>query len=132
MKQVRNFLAIAIIAATVNTTVYAAPTTVLNIEEPIELRLLGNYQNQPILALQFTEANANQEFSVVITDESGYVFYNGTVNSSKKTRQFVLNTEDLGNTTVTFNITSKTTGQKISYQVKVQETTTQITNLVKL
>lgn len=132
MKQVKNPLFIAIFAI-----IFAAPSYASNhvdtfIEDPIELKWIGNVENKSIFVLDFSEQNKTDTYKLIITDGSGYEFFNEVIDPSKKTRKFFLNADELADTKVNFELTSKTTGKKISYQVTMQQTTTNEMKLTRL
>ena len=83
------------------------------------MKFIGNIENQPVFQLTFTNAEEN-EFSIVVRDEFNTVLYRDYVKAGNVTKKFLLNTEDLGNTAIQFEITGKKTHKKVIYEVNKQ------------
>ena len=108
----------AIALAITSTTALSTPA--LAIEEkkaiPVELTFLGNINNQPVVQLNFTNTEVN-EYTVVVRDSYGMVLYKDKVKGRNMTQKFILNTEDLGDGEVHFEITGKKTDKSAVYEV---------------
>ncbi|HNA00382.1 MAG TPA: hypothetical protein PLN49_05945, partial [Ferruginibacter sp.] len=63
---------------------------------------------------------------------SGVVLYSNNVRGENFSKQFLLNTDDLGDAVLTFQITSRRTGRSVSYKISRQQSTTEQMNVVKL
>ncbi len=87
---------------------------------PVELKYLGNVKNLPLIQLDFAGTKTENEFSITITDENGIELYSADVKGEVFSKQFLLNTEDLGNAILTFEITGKKSGKTVSYTVNPQ------------
>lgn len=99
---------------------------------PVELIYAGNYNNQPLLQLNFSGGKEDNYFGISITDQSGLVLYSNNVRGEHFTKQFLLNTEDLADAVLTFEITSRKTGKTVAYKVSRQRKTTEQMDVVKL
>lgn len=99
---------------------------------PVELRYAGSYNNQPLLQLNFNGTKDENLFSISVTDQAGLVLYSNTVRGENFSKQFLLNTDDLGDAILTFEITSKKTGRSVSYKVSRQNKTIEQMEVVKL
>ena len=84
---------------------------------PVELKFLGNVKNLPLLQLDFVGTKTENEFSISITDENGFELYSADVKGEVFSKQFLLNTYDLGNAILTFEITGKKSGKTVAYVV---------------
>lgn len=132
MKHVKNLLLIAMIATSFTNAAIAGNPNNRNTKEPIELKWLGNIENKSIFVLEFSDQNKADTYNLIITDENGYEFFNEVIDPSKKTRKFFLNVDELANTKVNFELTSRATGKKTSYQVNLQQTTTNGLTMTKM
>ncbi|MFN8243942.1 MAG: hypothetical protein U0X40_07810 [Ferruginibacter sp.] len=126
MKQYKFVLAVVI------TAFLAVPAFALDHETPaavpVELKLAGRLQNMPLLQLEFSQAGTHPCL-VTITDENGLVLYHEKINTAK---QFLLNTEDLGNAVLRFDITDLQSRKTVSYRVSPVATVLQQAELEKL
>jgi hypothetical protein len=132
MKQIRIIIAIAAFSVLNMTQLSAADTTENPTVLPVELKLVGTFNNQPLVSLSFTGASADKAFSISITDEAGIVLYSDDVKGTIFTKQFLLNTDDLGDAVLLFEITGKNTGQVVQYKVSRQRNVSAQLDVVKL
>ena len=130
MKQIKTIIAIAIFSVISFTQVIAADTTTLNPTLPVELKYAGTFKSQPLIQLNFSGSKDENVFNIIITDESGVVFYNADVKGETFSKQFLLNTDNLGDAILKFEITGKKSGKSVSYRVNRQ--VTQQLDVVKL
>jgi hypothetical protein len=133
MKQIKNIIAIAIFSVIGFTPVIAADTTLSNPTFPVELKYAGTFKNQPLIQLNFAGSTEDKIFNIVITDETGVVLYNADVKGDVFSKQFLLNTDDLGDAVLKFEISGRKSGKSVSYRVnrQKQEVTEQM-DVVKL
>ena len=82
---------------------------------PVDLKFVGNIENQPVFELAFTNADES-EYTVVVRDENNTVLYRDNVKGNV-TKKFMLNIEELGNTAIQFEITGKKTDKTVIYEV---------------
>ena len=122
MKQIKTIIAIAIFSVISFTQVNATDTTTLNPTLPVELKYAGTFKNQPLIQLNFSGSKDENVFNIIITDESGVVFYNADLKGETFSKQFLLNTDDLGDAVLKFEITGKKSGKTVSYSVNRQVT----------
>ncbi len=122
MKQIKTIIAIAIFSVISFTQVNATDTTTLNSTLPVELKYAGTFKNQPLIQLNFSGSKDENVFNIIITDESGVVFYNADLKGETFSKQFLLNTDDLGDAVLKFEITGKKSGKTVSYRVNRQVT----------
>jgi len=99
---------------------------------PVELKFLGNVKNQPLVELSFSGSKAENEFTISITDQHGIVLYSSNEKGEKFSKQFLLDTDDLGDATLTFRITGKKSGRSASYKVSHQSVTIENMDVVRL
>lgn len=121
MKQIKIIIAIAIFSVIGFTPVIAADTTLSNPTFPVELKYAGTFKNQPLIQLNFAGSTEDKVFNIVVTDETGVVLYNADVKGDVFSKQFLLNTEDLGDAVLKFEIVGKKSGKSVSYRVNRQK-----------
>lgn len=83
---------------------------------PVELKYIGQLKNQPLFELTFDNA-ADNEFIVVIRDEFKNVLYRDFIKGGTTSKKYLLNTDEIGDITVQFEITSRKTDKTIVYEV---------------
>ncbi len=134
MKRTNTFTALTFASlllfttATAADTAYSDPSNAL----PVELKYAGHVNNQPLLQLNFNGSKEENLFGITVTDQSGVVLYSNNLRGEHFSKQFLLNTDDLGDAVLTFEITSRKTGKSVSYKVSRQKSTTEQMNVVKL
>lgn len=119
MKTIVNFRNIAIALVTVLTFAVspAANATDDKNNTSVELKFIGNYKNNPVFELNFAQAGVDNEYIVVIRDEYGNAIYRETFSSNILSKKFLLNTEEIGNDTLRFEITGKKSNKTVVYSV---------------
>lgn len=111
-----KIIAIALFAVTSITT----STTVLANDETknvkSELKFIGNINNQPVFHLVLDNIAA-QDFTVIIRDDRSNVLYRYSSNDGIFSKKFQLNTEDIGDDAVRFEITTGKNSKPVVYEV---------------
>lgn len=113
-----NTRSFAIALATIFTISLASPALANDEKKtiPVELKFIGNIENQPVFQLTFSNPVEN-EFTVVVRDEFNNVLYRDVVKGGNISKKFLLNTEELGDTDIQFEITGKKTDKTVIYEV---------------
>jgi len=108
----------AIALAITSTTALSTPALAIEDKKiiPVELKFLGNVNNQPVIQLNFTNTEVS-EYTVVVRDSYGMVLYKDKVKGRNMTQKFILNTEDLGGGEVHFEITGSKNDKTARYEV---------------
>ncbi|HAO47255.1 MAG TPA: hypothetical protein PLZ45_08725 [Ferruginibacter sp.] len=132
MKRNNILIALSLISVMLFSTANAADTAYGVTSLPVELKYAGNYNNQPLIQLNFNGTKEENLFRITVTDQAGVILYNGNVKGENFSKQFLLNTDDLGDAVLTFEITGAKSGKSVSYQVSRQKKTTEQMNVVKL
>jgi hypothetical protein len=83
---------------------------------PVELKYLGQLKNQPLFELTFNNGE-DTEFTVVIRDEFKNVLYKEFIKSGVTSKKYLLNTDELGDVSLQFEITGKKSDKTIIYEV---------------
>ncbi len=120
MKKIfRNNRIIAIAFMTVfSATAFAVPKTGEPEKDvPVSLSYAGNIQEQPLFQLSFYGNKENDDFTITISDEWGNRLYRENIKAENFSKKFLLNTEEIGDETLTFEIISNKTGKKVQYEV---------------
>lgn len=110
---------IAVIALALTFTLAFASQAQANDEKNpsgIEFKFIGNYQQQPVFQLTYNNSVEN-EFNVVVRDQHNNVLYRETLKGTSIAKKFILNTEEIGDGDVTFEITGKKGSKAIVYEV---------------
>lgn len=89
-----------------------------NEKEPkgVEIKYVGSHKNQPVLELNFNNAD-EIEYSIEVVDEYNVLLYKDVVKANVGTRRFLLNTEELGNVGLRFEITGKKSNKTTVYEI---------------
>ena len=120
MKQVlknKSIMSIALFAILLSASTSALANNDSSRVIPVELKFIGEVKNQLVFLLNF-EGNADEnEFIVSIIDETGNTLYKEAVKGEKISKRFLLNTDEVGDNTIKFLVTSKKTNQTVTYQV---------------
>lgn len=84
--------------------------------QPAELRYLGTLNNYPVFELSFATELAG-DFVVVIRDDQQNVVYKDIVKSGTVSKRYLLNTDELGNAPLQFEISSKKADNAVVYEI---------------
>ncbi len=81
----------------------------------IELKFIGNVENQPVFELNLANADAD-EFFIIIRDEYGSLLYSAKAKGTNITRKFMLN-EEMGDTNLYVEVKSKKNNKSETYKI---------------
>lgn len=84
---------------------------------PVELRFAGLVNEQPLFQLVFTGSPEQDDFTVSVTDEFGYTLYKENIKGENFTKKFLLNTDEIGDSTLRFEIYCNKTKKSVAYDV---------------
>jgi hypothetical protein len=84
---------------------------------PVELKYLGVINKQPLVQLVFSGNADENEFTIIIRDESGNTLYKETIKGEVFYKKFLLNNDEIGNGTLRFEVISKRTNQTAVFEV---------------
>jgi len=118
-KTIRNnrFIAFAFTAILL---VASAPSVMAGEKKPsvpVEMTYAGQIKNQPVFQLTFS-GNADQnEFTVIVNDEFGNSLYRENFKGEIFSKKFLLNTDEIGENTLHFEIYCTKTKQSVTYEV---------------
>ena len=132
MKQIKIIIATVLFSVLGFIQVNASDTILETPALPVELKFAGTFKNQPLVQLNFTGSTEDNAYSISVTDESGIVLYNADVKGGIFSKQFLLNTNDLGDAVLNFEITGRKSGKKVVYKVSRQTNVSEQMDIVKL
>ena len=112
----------AIALAVTFTTAFNSPALAIDEKKPIpvEMKFIGNVENQPVFELIFTGTEEN-EFTIVVRDEFKYELYRDNIKAGYVTKKFLLNTEELGDAAIQFEITDKKSNETVIFEVNKKQ-----------
>jgi hypothetical protein len=84
---------------------------------PAELKFAGLIQNQPLFQLNVAGNALQDEFTIIITDEDGSTLYKENIKGQNFTKKFLLNTDELGDNIVRFEVFCNKTKKSVMYEV---------------
>lgn len=88
-----------------------------NKESAINLKYSGDIYNQPLYKLTI-RGNINwDEFTIIIRDEQSNTLFSENIRAENFSKSFLLNTDEIGDDTLHFEIVNKTTNQSVNYEV---------------
>jgi hypothetical protein len=83
----------------------------------VELRYAGQVNNQPVYKLIVAGTGNTDEYTVVVRDGAKNTIYRENIKGDNFVKSFVLNTDELGDEKLQFEITSKNTRKSVAYEV---------------
>lgn len=109
MKKIMKHSAIVSVLFLALTLVFAGSAAANEEKKPasnIELKFIGNYENQPVFQLNVTTA-VEDEFIITLRDRDGVVLYTDKVKGTNVSKKFMLNTDEMGDNVVNVEVRSK-------------------------
>ena len=133
MKQIKIIIATVLFSLLGFIQVHASDTTTQETPAlPVELKYAGTFKNQPLVQLNFTGSTEDNAYSISVTDQAGIVLYSADVKGGIFSKQFLLNTDDLDDAVLNFEITGRKSGKKAVYKVTRQTNVSEQMDIVKL
>lgn len=84
---------------------------------PVELKYVGNINDQPLIQLTFTGNNEENEFTIVIRDEEGTSLYRETIKGENFYKRFLINDDEIGESTLRFEVISRRSNKSVVFEV---------------
>lgn len=84
---------------------------------PVSLSYAGSIKQQPLFQLSFYGNKENDDFTIIIRDDYGNNLYRENIKAENFTKKFLLNTEEIGDDMLAFEIISNKTGKNVTYIV---------------
>jgi hypothetical protein len=102
-------------------TVFSTAVTAAKAQEndsvPVELKFIRWVKEQPIFQFDFSGYIQNDEFTITVKDEFNNTLYNENIKGELFTKSFLLNTDEIADDTLYFEIRSKKSNQSKVYAV---------------
>jgi hypothetical protein len=83
---------------------------------PVELKFVGTLTNKPLFHLVFSGTEQN-EFTIIVRDLSGNIFYKKNVKGASFLEKFLLNTDDFDGAELEFEISSKNYDKPVVFKI---------------
>jgi hypothetical protein len=87
---------------------------------PVELKFIGNINNQQIFQLNFAGNAEENDFTINVKDEAGNSLYMENIKGEIFYKKFLLNNDEIGDGKILFEVTSKKTNKTVVFEVKNQ------------
>lgn len=103
-------------------SVAASPAVIAgekNPEVPVEMKFAGMIKNQPMFQLNFFGNALQDEFTISISDEYGNSLYRENIKGENFTKKFLLNTDEIADNTLRFEIFCNKTKKSVTYEVNI-------------
>ena len=84
---------------------------------PVELKYAGMIKDQPLFQLNFFGNASQDEFTIIIRDEYGSTLYKENIKGENFTKKFLINTDEIGDNTLRFEILCNKTKKSVTYEV---------------
>lgn len=88
-----------------------------NPQVPVELKYSGLVKNLPVFELSFNGNTDQNNFTIIISDEIGNSIYRENIKGEVFTKKFAINTEELGDTNLKFEIYCNRTKTSVVFNV---------------
>jgi len=101
-----------------STTVPATPIAYDNFDNvPVELKFIRWIKDQPVFQFSFAGNSEQNEFTIAIKDQSNNILYRENIVGENFSKSFVLNTNEIANDTLNFEIISKRSNRSKVYEI---------------
>jgi hypothetical protein len=109
---------IAIVLIASFTTAFVSPAMANDDKKaiPVELKFVGTMKNKPLFHLVFS-GTEEKEYTITVRDLYGNTFYKETVKGTSFMKKFLLNTDELDETELKFEISSKGFDKPVVFEV---------------
>jgi hypothetical protein len=84
---------------------------------PVQLKFAGMIQQQPLFQLSFYGNETQNEFTITIKDEYGNSLYRENFKGEVFSKKFLLNTDEIEDNTLLFEVYCAKTKQLVTYEV---------------
>ena len=101
-------------------SVAAVPAAMANNSKnpiPVEMKFMGYIKNHLLFKLNFVAPAENNEFTILIRDNQNNLLYRDNIKGEIFSKSFLLNTEEIGDDSLQFEIINKKTRESVIYEV---------------
>src|SRR5258708_7045856 len=99
-------------------SVASAPVVLANDSNhsiPVELKFIRWIKDQPLFQLKFAGNAEHDEFTIIIRDNYSNVLYRENIKAENFTKSFLLNTDEIGDDELKFEIINKKSNKSVVY-----------------
>ena len=87
---------------------------------PVEMKFAGMINEQPVFQLSFSGTPELNDFTIIVLDEQNNVLYRENARGEQFSKKFLLNTDEIGDQTLRFEIYCTDNKRSVSYEVNRQ------------
>jgi hypothetical protein len=122
MKKIFNNSRIIALAFFTVFTAAAIPAALANKSKdlPVELKFIGNINNQSIFQLKVSGNTQHNDFTIMIRDEFGNSIYRDNIKAESFSKKFLFYTDELGDDTLLLEVFCRKTNQSVVYKITRQ------------
>jgi hypothetical protein len=84
---------------------------------PVEMKFMGYIKNQLLFKLNFAGTPEHNEFTIIIRDDQNNMLYRDNIKGEIFSKSFLLNTDEIGDDSLQFEIINKKTKESVVYEV---------------
>ena len=89
-------------------------------ENPIELKYIGNQNNQPVFQLNLNPQSSTESMSIIIKDDAGNTLFSDNVKGTTFTKKFLLNADQAEDETIRVDVSTKSGNKQVTYFINTQ------------
>lgn len=89
-------------------------------ENPVELKYIGNQNNQPVFQLNLNPQSSNESISITIKDDAGNTLFSDNVKGSVFSKKFLLNADQTEVETIRVDVSTKSGNKQVTYLINTQ------------
>ncbi len=121
MKRIFRNNRIIVVAFFTVFSMVAAPAAVMANDSstvvPVQLKYIGQMNNQPLFQLSFAGNEKENEFTIIIKDEGGNTLYRENIKGEVFYKKFLVNRDEIGDSFLRFEVISKKTNKSAVFEV---------------
>lgn len=84
---------------------------------PVELKFMGRSNNHLQFKLSFAGNIDHNDFTIIIRDEKNTMLYKENIKGENFSKSFLVNTDEVGDNKLTFEVISKKSKESVVYEV---------------
>jgi len=84
---------------------------------PVEMKFMGYIKNHLLFKLNFVATAENNEFTILIRDHQNNLLFRDNIKGEIFSKSFLLNTDEIGDDSLQFEIINKKTKESVVYEV---------------
>lgn len=88
---------------------------------PVEMKFAGLVNQHPVFEMKFSGNAEQNQFTISIRDEYGNVLYRENIKGETFSKKFMLNTDEIEDNTLIFEVFCNKTKKQVSFEVNRHE-----------